>query len=281
MKKTRIKTAIVGVGRWGVNVARELAAQSDLVAYVSNSPALLEAEHLTLEALCERKNIEAVAVTTPIATHASITAQLLQAGKHVLCEKPLAQDSVTAFALAREAQKAGRVLMTGYVFLYHPIYQKLKEVITRGTIQRLTLTWNKYGTFDESIEFNLLTHHLAIARDLLGKPQSATVVRREGRVSSCDLIETRLAYPTCECVSLIDRTSRSKEHYIKAETDEGVVIWDGNRLHTDRGEVTAETTIPALSLEIDGFLTAISSGQRAITQGDFGARVLELHEMLH
>ena len=131
-----IKTAILGIGRWGKNVARELAKQSELVAFVSHgspeneqwaSEHIVNVQKMTLEAVCAKKDIRAVAVATPIATHTDIVRKLLESGKSVLCEKPLAERSKEAFELAELAKKHNVTLMTGYVYLFNAAYQELKK----------------------------------------------------------------------------------------------------------------------------------------------------------
>lgn len=287
MEQKRLKTAIVGIGRWGKNVARELAEESELVAYVSHGAAENEAwaatsiptaKKLTLEEVCASKDIQAVGVATPIATHADIVRSLLTAGKHVLCEKPLAENSATAYELSALAQARTLTLVTGYVYIYHPAYQELKKSVAGQKISRIEFVWKKHGTFQESLELNLLTHHLALALDLVGKPASASVIRREANVSPCDIIEVRLTYPSCEVTSHIDRVSQEKIHTMTVHAGKNVYVWEGTQLRDSRG-VFEHRDMP-LSLEVRAFLDAVERGAPPQTAGDFGARVLEIHEML-
>ncbi len=62
----------------------------------------------------------AAIVATPAATHTPLTRRLLDAGKHVMVEKPLALSTEDAASLATQADAAGRVLMVGHVFEYVP-----------------------------------------------------------------------------------------------------------------------------------------------------------------
>ncbi len=282
-----IKTAIIGIGRWGKNVARELADQSALIAYASHgsgeneawaASSIPTAKKMTVEEICADKDIQAVAVATPINTHAEIVRALLTAGKHVLCEKPLAEDSATAFELSTLAQERGVNLVTGYVYLYHPAYQELKKRIAGKQISRIEFVWKKHGTFKETIQLNLLTHHLALALDLVGKPESGKILRCEANVSACDIIEVQLTYPACEVTSLIDRVSQEKMHTMTVHAGSETFIWEGTQLRDATG-VFEHRDMP-LELEVSAFLDVVEGGTVPQTAGDFGARVLEIHEML-
>jgi len=204
----------------------------------------------------------------------------LKAGKHVFCEKILAGTSKEALALATIAKEKNLVLMTGYIFLFHPVYQELKRLLNEEKPIRIECVWKKHGTFTESIESNLLTHHLSLAYDLFGMPLSAQITHRESGETECDSIESSLSYPECEFISRIDRLSDERSHIISATLEnEDILEWNGTDL-TRNGEPIFHTEEESLSLEIRAFLDAVSGGATPVTEGDFGARILEIHEML-
>jgi len=287
MEQKPIKTAIVGVGRWGKNVAKELAEQSELLAYASRGTGLDEAwmddvmphaKRLDLDAICAHEDIQAVAVATPIATHTEIVRQLLSAGKHVLCEKPLAENSKDALELTALAKKNDLLLVTGYVYLYHPTYQQLRNDLAGKEISRIEFDWKKWGSFLETIEMNLLTHHFSILLDLLGTPSSISVTRREAGESACDILDTTITYPTCEVTSHIDRVSKERTHTMTVHAEGKKFVWEGAQLRDERGIFESRDT--PLALEVSAFLEAALGGRSPQTAGDFGARVLEIHEMM-
>ncbi len=286
MEQKAIKTAIIGVGRWGKNVAKELEEQSTLVAYASSATGVDEAwmaevmphaKRLTVDEMCARNDIEAVAVATPIATHADIVRALLSAGKHVLCEKPLAEDSKTAFGLAALAGKNNLGLMTGYVYLYHPAYQKMKAELAGKKISRIDFYWKKYGSFIETIEMNLLTHHFAVLLDLVGMPSAISITRREKGESACDVLDTTILYPSCEVFSHIDRMSKERIHTMTVHADGEEFVWEGAQLRDAHGIFESRDT--PLAVEVEAFLNMVQGKGATLTAGDFGARVLEIHEM--
>jgi len=292
--RSPIKTAIIGVGRWGKNVARELYNSSELIGYAARTnahdtwaaEAIPNAKRMSISEICADPSIEAVAITTPIATHYQIARQCLEAEKHVFVEKPLAMTFEEAKVLEQKAYEKKRILAVGYIFLYHPAFQKIQELTKAKSIQRTTLNWRKYGTFTEQIEFNLLTHHLAMALHLYGMPTSGHLECIEKKESLCDHTKTELRYENHSLFSNINRISEGKSHAMHVElTDSSSYTWEENSVSFTRDKQAAEIVYKAdaqpLTLEIQAFLGAISgNGAPLITDGSFGVRVLQLHEML-
>ena len=283
-----VKTAIIGLGRWGKNVARDLAMLSDFRGYVvqDNQPDpawvttnLPNAHSFALSDVLS-SDIAALAIATPIDTHRELARAAIAAGKHVFVEKPLAQSSEEAYELVREAEHNSLTLVTGYLFLYHPVYRELKRHLEGRVVRSVQAVWHKYGTFHEAIDKNLLTHHLAIALDLLGLPQSGSVLYGPGVESACDQISASLVYEGAQFSSEIDRASRSATHTLEVRCDDdSSFLWDGVVLRQD-GQTIFTDAHPPLPIELRAFLESITQGAPAVTQGVFGARVLEVHELL-
>lgn len=82
--------------------------------------------------LLKDESIKAVSVCTPNALHAPISINALKAGKHVLCEKPMATSTEEAQAMIDAANQAGRKLMIGHNQRFVPSHQKAKELISKG-----------------------------------------------------------------------------------------------------------------------------------------------------
>jgi predicted dehydrogenase len=90
--------------------------------------------HESYEALLADPDVEAVYNPLPNALHARWTIRALEAGKHVLCEKPFAASVVEARAMAEAASRAGRVLMEAFHYRYHPLFARLRSIIGAGEI---------------------------------------------------------------------------------------------------------------------------------------------------
>ena len=78
--------------------------------------------------------VEAVVIATPPETHHAIVKRALQAGKHVLVEKPLATRLSDAQELAELARESGLVLMPGHTFIYSPAVNAVRDLIQRGVV---------------------------------------------------------------------------------------------------------------------------------------------------
>src|SRR4029079_12268589 len=86
------------------------------------------------EALVHDPEIDAVYNPLPNSLHYEWTIKALQAGKHVLCEKPLASNAREAAEMARVAAETGRVLMEAFHYRYHPLALRVQEILRGGEI---------------------------------------------------------------------------------------------------------------------------------------------------
>lgn len=86
------------------------------------------------EALVNDPQIDAIYNPLPNALHYEWTIKALRAGKHVLCEKPLASNARQAEEMARMAAETGRVLMEAFHFRYHPLAQRIEAILASGEI---------------------------------------------------------------------------------------------------------------------------------------------------
>ena len=143
-----IRTAVIGAGYWGPNLIRNFAAcpLTQLVAVCDKDQGRLakvlagypdvEAVEL-VEKLLQRDDVDAVAIATPVSTHAPIGIAALRAGKHVLVEKPMARSVREAEELVEAAEQAGRTLMVDHTFIYSGPVRKMKEIIDSGELGQL------------------------------------------------------------------------------------------------------------------------------------------------
>jgi predicted dehydrogenase len=87
--------------------------------------------------LLSMADVEAVVVSTPPPSHEEIVCAALEAGKHVLCEKPLAPEPAAARRMVEAARRAGRVLTTGFNHRYFPAVKFLNATLASGRLGRL------------------------------------------------------------------------------------------------------------------------------------------------
>ena len=135
-----IGAAVVGCGYWGPNLARNLAERPEfelqglcdrdpdqLAAFCNRHPQARAVEELDA-VLCD-PSIEAVIMATPPKTHHALAKRALEAGKHVLVEKPLATRLTDAQELAELAESSDLVLMPGHTFIYSPAVNAVRDLI--------------------------------------------------------------------------------------------------------------------------------------------------------
>jgi predicted dehydrogenase len=145
--KTKVGVIGVGVGHLHVN-GYKACAEADLVGICDVNAARLaeagdrlgvppERRFTSVEALLEVPGLEAVSVTLPNHLHAPITIQALQAGKHVLCEKPLARTAAEAQTMVDMARSVGKTLMVCFNYRYRADARWLKANAEGGLFGRL------------------------------------------------------------------------------------------------------------------------------------------------
>ena len=179
-----LSVGLLGYGYWGRNLARNLHVQlgQAWVACADPDPKQrAEVEHRypwvrtaadAGEVLSDGR-IDAVVIATPAATHADLVRQALDAGKHVLVEKPLALSTVAAVSLAEQAERAGKVLMVGHTFEYNPAVVKMRELLHQGELGRLLYLHSQrvnLGRIQRDINalWSIGPHDVSIANYLTG-----------------------------------------------------------------------------------------------------------------
>lgn len=172
-----IGAAIVGCGYWGPNLARNLAESPEfrLHALCDRDPQRLRAlgrYHSDANALndfdavlCDEA-VEAVIVATPPATHYPLVKRALQAGKHVLVEKPLATRIEDGRELAELALESELTLMPGHTFIYSPAVNTVRDLIQNdviGDIHFITSSRMNLGKYQgDGVVCDLAPHDLSI-----------------------------------------------------------------------------------------------------------------------
>lgn len=148
MAKKKLGVAVIGSGSIATyRHAPEYAARPDveLIAFADRVPERAEklakkygAKAFTkYEEILEMKGVDAVSVCTPNALHAPIAIAALKAGKHTLCEKPMATSAKEAADMIAAASKSGKFLMIGHNQRLAPLHVKAKQLIDAGTIGKI------------------------------------------------------------------------------------------------------------------------------------------------
>src|SRR5438270_11093161 len=189
----RVRVGVVGLGYWGPNLARnfDALAASELVWCCDSAPDARERTALLvpgarmtdrIEELLADDDLDAVALATPVPTHAELAVEVLAAGKHCFVEKPLAQSVTDAERAVAAATASGRVLMVGHLLEYHPGVRRLKELAESGELgdnifyiygDRLNL--GKLRA-DENALWSLGAHDVSVVMLLAGGEEPVEIV---------------------------------------------------------------------------------------------------------
>lgn len=94
--------------------------------------------------LVRADDVDVVHVCTPNHLHAPLSLAALSAGKHVVCEKPLATDAGTAQEMVRAAEEAGRVAVVPFAYRFHPMAREARAQVAAGAIGRVSLAHGGY-----------------------------------------------------------------------------------------------------------------------------------------
>jgi predicted dehydrogenase len=185
-----IGLAIVGVGYWGPNLVRTaLSTPTFRLDWLCD----LEVERAravlgpyttvratdSYDAILGDPAVAAVAIATPAATHFDLVRSALEAGKHVLVEKPLTPSAAEGDKLASLAHRSGLVLMCDHTYCYTPAVQRIRKLIRSGEIgevQFIDSVRINLGLVQPDIDvlWDLAPHDLSILDFVL--PESVTPV---------------------------------------------------------------------------------------------------------
>ena len=176
-----VRIGVVGVGYWGSRHVRVLRSATGVASVIgvdqrlsgkTGSPQLIDCDvagYPDLEAALPA--VDAVIIATPPSSHYSLGLQAIEAGKHVLIEKPLAASLGEARALVDAAEAAGVVLIPGLTFLYNSAVHKLRDVVhgELGNLYYLDCQRLNLGLYqsDVNVVLDLAPHDISIANFVL------------------------------------------------------------------------------------------------------------------
>lgn len=173
-----LNIAVLGYGYWGPNLVRNFHEQTDVkVKYVIDSRPerghLLQSRYPEVvfgsdyRLVLADNTVDAVVIATPASTHYELATAAIAAGKHVLVEKPLTDNTTQCQQLIEQARAAKLTLMVDHPFLYSGAVMKIRELIAAGELGDICYcdaTRINLGLFhhDVSVIWDLAVHDLSI-----------------------------------------------------------------------------------------------------------------------
>lgn len=327
-----LSLGLVGVGYWGVNYLRVLRQLPDVhLKYVCDKDnsrldsfsQLADTSNINFTndfiKIAEDKEIKAVIIATPANSHFKIAKTMLEAGKHVLVEKPLTMDHKQAVSLCDLSEKTNKMLMVGHIYCFNPAVNYIKKALESGELGDLYYGMGlRLGLGpirgDASCTWDLATHDIAILDYLVNKmpsvitaQESSFLQRKEGIY---DFATIQLRYENGFQFSLTVSWyaaekirmwylmgSKRMMKFNDADKDAPITIYDRSvnisvPEHGNAKDIykivprTGDTVMPyvkpdePLLLEIRHFIESVNSGKKPLTDGKQGARVIRVLEAI-
>jgi len=177
MKSKRV--AVLGAGAWGKNHVRtfdRLAGDAGLYMVIDPNQKVLDnlkrdyprTRFTTrLEDVVEDPDVDAVVVASPVPTHGEMTRRMLEAGKHVLVEKPMVRSHKEALELVELAEEKNLRLMVGHLLLYHPATSYLKQMVESNELGEIYYAYSHRLNLgkvrpDENAMWSFAPHDLSV-----------------------------------------------------------------------------------------------------------------------
>jgi predicted dehydrogenase len=297
----RTKVAVAGVGHLGSRHARVYAesphAELVGVADVDLARARAVAQAHGVRAVADVSEllpeIAAASVAVPTASHGEVTAKLLEAGVHVLVEKPIAGNLAEARQMVDLASRKGLVLAVGHTERHNPAV----EALLAGARNPRFIEVHRLGSFsprslDIDVVLDLMIHDLDVVAALVGgRVSSLEAVGVPVLTGRIDIANARLRFDSgCVANLTASRVSQEKirklrcfepERYVsldyqKQEAVSYRLVRAAGALPEIRREDFRVVQDEPLRRELEDFLRAAATGARPVVDGEDGVRALEL-----
>jgi len=317
--KNIVKVAVIGVGSMGRNHARVYCElpEAELVAVV-------DADLKTAEGIAAKHGVraysdpaemfakekpEAVSIAVPSALHAQVGLAAMEAGAHVLMEKPIAATVEEGCLLIDKARQVDRQLMVGHIVRFNPAMQALKQKLQEGALGRIfQIFCRRSGPFparirDVGVVVDLAPHDVDIMRFLTGLDPLRVYAETEQRIHTNheDLVFGLLRFPdgvtgaleinwltptkVREVLVLGERglfrvDDLTQDLYFFENSQANVALWPG--LQTLKGVSEGKMIRFAfqryepLKAELQAFLRAVQDGTPVPVSGEDGLAALRL-----
>jgi predicted dehydrogenase len=319
-----ISVAVIGLGYWGPNLVRNLSACSRfrLAQLCDANPARLDFVGVQFPSATRTVNagdvfadtsVDAVAIVTPVGTHYDLARAALEAGKHVLVEKPLAACASEAAEIVDLARRVGRVLLVDHVFLYSPAVQKMAELVASGEVGEVLFFDSvriNLGLFqnDVNVIWDLAPHDLSIIDHLVGRTPDSLVAVAASHAGNRleDVAHLHLDYGNNLLASVhvnwlspvkvrqfLIGGSRRSVLYNELDVSERIKVYDRGidvssdpegirhfRISLRYGDVVSPRLDPTEPLRnlVEHFADCIENGATPVSGGEQGLRVVRILE---
>jgi predicted dehydrogenase len=299
---TPLKTAVIGVGYLGRFHAQKYAVMpgSELLGVVDVNPAAREqvGAELGVPAHADYREllgkVDAISVVTPTPQHFEVASAFMEAGAHVLVEKPITTTVEDAARLIELAARKGRVLQVGHLERFNAVILALDPILTvpRFLESHRLAPFKQRGT-DVNVVLDLMIHDIDIIESLVKSPLvsidavGASVFSRE-----LDIVNARLRFESgCVANTTASRVSLKTERKLRLFQDDAYMSIDlqqkiltvvrkeeeqpDGELPQVRIDERSFEQSDALKAEIESFLDAVRNQTTPVVTGEDGMRALQ------
>ena len=310
-----VKVGVIGIGNMGWHHARVLSLLKDADLVGVADPDAQRGALATEQFGCRwfsdyrtmLEEVEAVCIAVPTLLHHSVGLACLEAGSHVLIEKPIAASQEEAAALIDAASRVGRLLQVGHIERFNPAFRELTKVVANEEV--VVLEARRHSPHadranDVSVVLDLMIHDL----DLVLELASSSVVQLAaagGRSSEgpIDYVNATLGFENGVVASLTaSKMSHRKIRTLSAHCRASLVETDflNHNLHihrrahewysADHGELlyrndgfieeVSTTSIEPLYAELEHFLQCVRGRETPAVDGQQASRALRLADLI-
>jgi len=297
-----IRAAVIGAGYLGRFHAQKYASESacTLVAVADTRVEAREAlaRELNTRGVADHRellgHVDAVSIVTTTPAHHAIARDFLEAGAHVLVEKPITETPEQALDLIALAARRGRILQVGHLERFNPAVVAAEGRLEGARFiecQRLA-PFKERGT-DVNVVLDLMIHDIDIVQSIVGRPiDSIDAVGTPVFSGAVDIANARLRFAGgCVANVTASRVSLKTERKLRVFRDDAYLSIDLQQriltTITKRSTPLAAGELPvnieeqsfeqgdALRAEIRSFLDCIATGRPPVVDGEAGLRALE------
>jgi predicted dehydrogenase len=298
----RIRTAVIGAGYLGRFHAQKYAAlpQVDLLAVVDTDAEARDrvAREVGCEAVADYRallgKVDAVSVVTPTPLHHRVSMDFLEAGAHVLVEKPITSTMDEARELVATAARRGKVLQVGHLERFNPAILAVEGLLDRPRfVESNRLAPFKPRGTDVSVVLDLMIHDIDLIQNIVNSPvASIDAVGASVFTDEIDIANARIRFENgCVADATASRISMKSERKLRVfQADAYLSIDLQQKVLTmvRKGSGAPQAGVPpveineqsfdpgdALRDEIVSFLECIETGRRPVVSGEDGLQALE------
>jgi predicted dehydrogenase len=311
---------MVGLGGWGKNLLRNFGAlpgaelryacdpdEGRRSAYASAHPQTTFTDDF--QTLLADPTLDAVVLATPVPMHYEMARAAIEAGKHVMVEKPMTWKAAQARELRDLVHESGLVLMVGHLLRFHPGVEKLRSLIDDGSLGDVRYVYGtrvNLGTIrsEENVLWSLGVHDISVVLHLIDSRPVEVWARGEAYLQPGveDVVFGYVKFASGQVghlhLSWLDPHKMRKMTVVGSsrmavfddmELERKITVYDKGAVKIPNGTISTHTgdiTIPEISMaeplriECTYFLDAVKSGEVGRAGVDEGLAVVEVLEAM-